>query len=219
MKTQFSFLASGPVFSLELPNDFSAVPYLSSPLLNGRGGRSFDFVPTEFDPGIGEAEDYVGTVTDKDGRSVEMWKRRDEPPLWWLRWILPSGVIHTHLREEDGVEFAETTASSLSIGETGSGTPVLLPDAPLEFGGSTAPGHQELATFVRPPRGAGWSVTLQRPGFVARGKTYVAPDRGPEGQYVARAGSKFGLELSITGDSLDEVRDLVASVDHSLSDS
>lgn len=46
----------------------------------------------------------------------------------------------------------------------------------------------------------------------------MAPDKGPEGQVVARAGAKYGLELSVTGDSVDGVRELVETVRRSLKD-
>jgi hypothetical protein len=98
VEVTFSFLVSGPAFRLLIPADFDPVPELNSPLYNGVGGRDFTFHPKQRDV---PAEGYVflGTISDRDGRAVELFERIEPPPIWWLRWPLNAGSLYTHLRE------------------------------------------------------------------------------------------------------------------------
>lgn len=197
METAFSFLASGPTFRLRLPADFDPVPELSSPLDNGRGGRSFIFIPSNRDEGVTDSVP-LGTLVDRDGRSVDLYERVAPPPLWRLRWQLRSGAVYTHLREEDGVEMAEVTVASVSIVEETTGrTPFVLAYPPLVFAGSSRPGYQEEAIYFSSARGDGWSVTLQRPSFMKPGTVAIAPKQNTGGLVAIKAGLDFGIELSV----------------------
>lgn len=192
----FSFLLAGPRFGLSLPGDFDGLATLSSPLANGKGGgRSFDFIPTSRDVGINDSVRQLSTVTDRDGRLVEVFERVGEPQQWYLRWPLFNGALYTHLRREDGVEMAAVTAQSLSVVEDAEGgTPSLLPNPPLHLGNMTWPGYQENARFYSSSR-AGWSVMLRRPGFLADGQVVVSPNVE---WMVLRAGTKYGVEVQVS---------------------
>jgi hypothetical protein len=98
----YSFLTTGPGYSFILPNDFDSRPTLSSPLENGRGGRSFDYVPAPRDQGNPSGSVLIDVLRDASDRAVELFWRLEEPPMWWLRWHLESGYLVSHLREEDG---------------------------------------------------------------------------------------------------------------------
>jgi hypothetical protein len=214
--TAFSFLTSGPKFVLQLAQDFESLPDLSSPVSNGRGGRSFDFVPSERDGGLSADEGtLIGTLTAGDGRAVELYERPERPLLWWLRWPLANGAIYTHLRKEDGLSFSDVTVASVSVVEDQSGgTPFVLLDPPLGFGASTSPGFQERAIWFSSARSTPWSVTLQRPGFVPSGKRYVA-----SGDFVSfQAGTAFGIDVQVTGSERVESQDLLDTVLASLTE-
>jgi hypothetical protein len=192
-EAKFSFLTAGPRFGLVLPDDFDTLPDLSSPLTikDGSGARSFDFVARPRDRGVEEPNRLLGTLTDRDGHTVELYERLEAPLQWYLRWILSAGVVYTHLREEDGVERAEQVVASLGIAENG-GAPFLLPERPLGRGVSTRPGYQELAVF-RSSR-IGWAIELQRPGFLAKGKVVQFPEGR---QVILRAGAAHGIEVTV----------------------
>ncbi|MDP9203302.1 MAG: hypothetical protein M3P26_15415 [Gemmatimonadota bacterium] len=191
---RFSFLTAGPMFELQLPIDFGPLPWLSSPLRNGIGGRSFDFVPTTIDQGLQDGSVLIDVLEGRDGRFVELYERPDPPLTRWLRWQLSNGAIYTHIREVDELRMASVTATSLSIVEDpAGGPPVIMPEAPLRVGASTRPGYQEIASFLSPSRGDGWTVVLQRPSFVPLGSQMIA-----SGDPVAiRAGSSFGIEVQV----------------------
>lgn len=214
-RTSFSFLTAGPTFAFLLPSDFDGLPDLSSPLTikQGSGARSFDFVARSRDQGVEEPHRLLGTLTGRSGHAVELYERLASPRQWYLRWILSSGVIYTHLRDEDGVERAETIVANLGIAGNG-GAPFLLPERPLGSGVSSRPGYQELAVFRSPSR-PGWAVTLQRPGFLDQG-TIV---RHPEGKKaIFRAGAKHGIEVVVFAEQdvsggREVIKDVVKSLD------
>jgi hypothetical protein len=204
LKTQFSFLLSGPRFTIEMPPDFTGLPILSSPLANGvGGGRSFDFVPTNLDVGIVDEIVSLGTTPDRDGRTVEVIERAGEPAQWYLRWTLVNGLLYTHLRKEDGVEMCAVTAAALSILEDeNTGLPLLVPSPPLEMGDMTWPGYQESARWHSPSRPA-WAIILRRPGFVRSGKVLVA---GVSSEATFRARAPLGVEIQVVADNFEEGR-------------
>jgi hypothetical protein len=213
----FSFLTSGPGYSLRLPSDFETLPELSSPVLNGHGGRSFDFVSTQRDFGLAdEGVVFLRALTAKDGHTVELYQRQEPPPVWWLRWSLRNGAIYTHLREQDGAAFADVTVASVSIVEDPSGgTPFVLLSRPLEFGASANPGFQELAIYFSASRGAMWTVALQRPGFVSSGSVLTSSGSEP----AVRAGTRYGIDVQVTsGTSLADAQDLMSTVLGSLAE-
>jgi len=205
---QTTFLSAGPRFRLDLPTDFFPRPKLSSPLNvhTTWGARSFDFIPWEIDGGMVE-DPLIETRTDRDGRLVEVHKQADPPPdVWWLRWPLQKGVLYTHLREEDGLEFADTVLRSLSILEEGPDADVfLLPEPPLRSAIAAQPGFDEAASFWS-SEGRPWSLTLRRPGFVADGQTLIARNLDPP---VLRAGTDFGIELAVVATDVSEGRSLL----------
>jgi hypothetical protein len=209
-EARFSFLTAGPKFRLELPDDFEPLPDLSAPLMIwDQGARSFDFVARARDTGPQEAHKTLGTLTSRDGYTVEIYERLDAPPQWYLRWILPTGSIYTHLREEDGVERAEAVVANLQI-VNGDGPPFLLPEGPLRRAVSSRPGYQELATF----RSSDLSRTIecQRPGYLSRGKFMRVPESK---RAIVRAGAGSDIEITVhAGTDVQDGRKLiVAAVD------
>jgi hypothetical protein len=213
VEAKFSFLTAGPTLRLRLPDDFDVLPDLSSPLTIGddQGARSFDFIAYSRDKGIQEPNRVVGTLTGRDGRSVEVYERLDPPQQWYLRWILSSGALYTHLREEDGVARAESIAASLGIVENG-GAPFLLADRPLGRGVSTNPGYQEIAIFRSLMRT--WVVELQRPGYLSRGRVMRLPNRE---QAIHRAGGPFQVEVTVQSEAdVEGGRELIKDVVDSL---
>lgn len=208
----FSFLVSGPTFRLTLPADFDPVPELNAPLYNGIGGRDFTFHPKQRDI---RAEGYVflGAVSDRDGRSVELFERIEPPPIWWLRWPLLAGSLYTHLREEDGVEMAEVTAASISVVETADGLPFVLPYPPLLVDMVRVNGFVEEVTYFSQQRGPMWSVTLRRPGFLLPGHVEVAPTVNTGGTVLITVGIGAGAEAMIlAGELLSDGEELATMV-------
>jgi hypothetical protein len=193
IEAKFSFLTAGPTLKFKLPDDFDVLPDLSSPVTIGddQGARSFDFITHSRDKGIQEPHRVLGTLTGRDGRTVELYERIDPPQQWYLRWDLAAGALYTHLREEDGVARAETIAVSLGIVENG-GAPFLLPDRPLGRGVSSTPGYQEIAIFRSSMRT--WVVELQRPGYVSQGRIMRLPNRE---QAIHRAGARSQVEVTV----------------------
>jgi hypothetical protein len=209
----FSFLAGGPRFELELPAYFDALPELDSPIFNGISGRSFTFLPQGRDQSVDVDSTFLRALVDAGGRTVEFYERVDPPQLWWLRWQLSTGALYTHLRSEDGVTMAEKTVGSISVVEdSDTGTPFLLPEAPLSLAASAAPGYQETAMYFSAERGEGWSVTLTRPGFVPAGSIAVAPTDNTGGLVVMRAGIGQGVELTVSAGRDNEAAEEVLSM-------
>jgi hypothetical protein len=202
--TSFSFLTSGPAFSLELPDYFEAIPELNAPLFNGIGGRDFTFFPADRDQRADDSV-FLRPLSDRDGREVELYRRVDDPPLWWLRWPLGAGALYTHLREEDGEQLAEATVKGISLVENNLGVPFLLPYPPMIFDMSGPHAVEEEAAYYSKTKGPSWSVTLRRPGFVALGDRLVAPLEDTGGVAVVRAGLGSGVEaLVIAGNDVEE---------------
>jgi hypothetical protein len=216
---QFSFLTSGPKFSVQIPVDFVEIPILSSPLVNGVGGRSFDYAPQSLDPGIDEAIEFVRSLSDPEGRKVELFWRLEPPPMWWLRWTLSNGALYSHLREEDGDEMADATVANLAIVEDPqTGAPFLIPSEPLRFVSSTAPTYQERAAFMTGQH-RDWNIVLQRPGFIREGSVYSAPAIVAGGAPVLRAGLRYGLEAQVwAGQDLTSCQEMLATIADSLSE-
>lgn len=212
MTTQatFSFLTAGPSFGLSLPDDFDDLPELSSPLTinHGYGHRSFDFLPAKRDTGAGESLTLIDTLTDRDGRRVDLYERLEPPRQWYLQWHLRNGCLYTHLREEEGPGAARTHVASLAIVERDGLPPFLLPEPPLAPGASPQPGYQEFAMFSadRPH----WSLMLNRPGYLAAGKVLRQPNTD---KVVLRGGARYGVEVIVHGgNEVDTARELMSTV-------
>ncbi len=210
MKTQFSFLTAGPTFNVTLPDDFEGMPELSSPLyIWDCGGRSYDFIPRERDDRTREDRKLLTVLKGRDGHTVEVYERLDPPRQWYLRWILSSGSLWTHLRDEDGIDRAEPIAANLGIVENG-GLPFLLPSGPIKRDTTTRPGYQEFANFF--PRASSWTVELQRPGELGEGRVMEVP-----GGMIFRAGAGYGIDALVHGgDNADEGRKLAEDTAASL---
>lgn len=188
---RFSFLTAGPRYAFDLPDDFDALPNLSTPLsFDGHGGRSFDFVAGNRDRGITEEHTVLRSETSPDGYEVDISERAGDPPQWYLRWRLPTGSVYSHIREEDGVETATPLIASLRI-VADAGLPFLLPEGGLRRAVSTRPGHQELATFFAPRND--WAVEFKRPGYVPAGKVMRVPRSGA----IYRAGVPADIEVTV----------------------
>lgn len=211
--TQFSFLASGPTFLVSLPEYLDPLPEMTTPLMNGHGGRSFDFIPYERDDPQWSELEFLRTLHDEAGREVELYERIEPPPVWILRWKLANGIIGTHLREVDGENWADITVSSLSIVETDGGLPFLLPEMPLRFLSTSAPGFQEEVSFFSKARGDGWSVTFQRPGFAQQSVIEQAPLENTGGMILLRTGLGHGVEVQVwSGLEFDTGREVIGTI-------
>jgi hypothetical protein len=215
----FSFLVSGPRFELALPDDFSAVPELSSPLSSGFGGRAFNFRPSELDTGIGSDGVVVESHRDAYDRQVDVFELVDPPLTWFLQWPLTLGALYTHLRELDGLSQATVVVNALEIVEEGNPTlPILLPSPPVRSVVSSQPGYHQAATYHSPTR-LGWTVTLKRPGFARKGEILLAPGRTGGDDVLLRTGADFGIEVQVTSaDDLVGGEDLIELVVDSVSE-
>jgi hypothetical protein len=191
----FSFLTSGPNYALHVPDGFAALPTLDSPLFNGIGGRSFTFIPAAEETSLDSDSTRLDDLVGGDGRTVEFYKRLEDPPLWWLRWPLTLGSVYSHLREEDGESFGPATASAISISEAASGLPFLSFAAPMKFGASAVPGFQETVRFGPADAKTARGLSLTRPGFLKRGEVR-AHGRNNDNLSQVRAGLDDGIELS-----------------------
>lgn len=210
---EFSFLASGPTFVVSLPEYLDSLPEMTTPLMNGHGGRSFDFIPYDRDDPPWSELMFRRMLHDEAGREVELYKRIEPPPVWILRWKLAFGVLATHLREIDGEDWADVTVSSLSIVETDAGLPFLLPKMPLRFLSTSAPGFQEEVSFFSRVKGEGWSVTFQRPGFARPAVIEQAPLENTAGMIVLRTGLGHGVEVQVwSGFEFDTGREVIDTI-------
>lgn len=208
--THFSFLASGPSFDVELPTYIDRLPELSTPLHNGIGGRSFVFIPQNRDVPP-EASSKVEDLVGGDGRPVEFYKRPGAPVLWWLRWPLTAGALYTHLREEDGVQMAQPTASAISVIEDdATGRPFITFTDPLTYAASANPGYLESVYYLSAQQGDGWGLRFQRPSFLAPTKAVTKDLTG--GGVLLRLGLGDSVEAQIwAGDAsaAGDARDLL----------
>lgn len=217
--TEFSFLASGPGFQVALPDYFDALPEMTTPLLNGHGGRSFDYIPYDrYEPPGADAE-FLRVLYDPNGRPVELYRRIEPPPVWMLRWSLTRGVLATHLREKDGESHADVTVASLAIVEAPNGLPFLLPESPLRFLATSAPGYHEEVSYYSKTKGDGWSITFQRPGFAGEGVILQAPPDNTDGMVALRTGLGGGVEIWVwAGYDLAAGQDTIGMVLRSFSE-
>ena len=212
---RFSFLTSGPLVRLELPEDFDDLPELTSPLSVGYGYRSFDFLPAHIDSAGGEGLKLIDTLTDRDGRVVELYERAEPPRQWYLRWILSNGALYTHLREDEGPERATEHVAKLGIEEREGLPPFLLPESPLANGASARPGYREESVY-RSRSNPRRIVVLNRPSYIAANKILRRP--GSADKISLRGGAKHGIEVTVHGgDDLDSARELMSTVLASLS--
>lgn len=200
VETQFSFMASGPLFQLSLPDEFEELPELTSPVANGAGGRDFQFFPAIHDHGL-EGCVRLDDLVDRDGRSVEFYSREDTPPLWWLRWELKRGAVYTHLREEDGVEMGPVTTKAVSVMEAKNGLPFLFLDSPLLFDINNPRTSFEEAMYFS--HDTGTFVVLTRPSFLEAGRVLQAPTEATV-QTVVRAGLGENVEALVTSPRANE---------------
>lgn len=211
----YSFLVSGPDFELDLPPDFETAPELASPLSN----RSFNFLPSGHDKGIGDDGFLVETVAGVGGRPVEIYELHEPPLTWYLRWQLENGALYTHHREEDGYDRTQVTAEHVEVVEHGSPViPFLFPTPPVTSSVGPVPGYQEWVTFHSAER-FDWSVTLARPSFMRAGDIRYNPQESAEGRVYLRAGTGLDIEVGVAA-STDESggRDLMGIVLDSLSE-
>jgi hypothetical protein len=197
---------TGPTLQLDLPDSFYELPKLSSPLLihDSWGARAFYFIPADLDDGMSDYE-YIGDLSDADGRSVDFYLRPEPPMQWWLRWELRSGFVYTFLKEEDGESYASTVAQAISIADDElPGSPFLLPIQPLRLAVAPRIGYGEHAGFGS---SLGLGVSVRRPGFLPEGKTMVKSDGAGTS---LRAGAPDGCEVRVfAGHDVEEGRHLL----------
>jgi hypothetical protein len=204
----FAFLLGGRCYSLILPDDFEALPELSSPV----SARSFDFVRPEHDV---DPPDPIDSLEGRDGRQVEVAVLTEDPPQWSLRWELSDGALYTHVRGADGGrERAEVVASSITIRDGACGpAPEIEVHPPLEASASEPP-YQENASFTSLQRKE-WTVIIERPSRLPPGKTVVRA--GDFGGFSAEKGTEMGLLVSVfVPTTEDDARGLLGMVADSL---
>jgi hypothetical protein len=213
-EAKFSFLVSGPILSLSIPEEFAGLPELSSPLVNGVGARSFNFLTPQRDK-MPTNFSFIRTLIDPQGRVVELYDWRNDPPQWFLRWPLKGGSLWTHLREEDGPDLADSIVGNLDIVEDSStSAPFLLPNPPLRSAVSSRAGYHESATYFSSTR-SGWKLKLQRPGHLVPGQTMMLPQE-ISSVVVMRGGAANGVEIVAVGSDLGGVRDVLQTAASSL---
>lgn len=130
------------------------------------GGREAIFWPAQLDEFPGEPDFRLEKIaTAPSAETLEVWGREGDPPLWWLRWHLPTGYLMMHLREEDmlvggvkrcteGIEFA------YAVGEA-----TLLPQGLVRRAVSSRPGYGERIIFHGAREGSmgGGMLVVERP--------------------------------------------------------
>src|SRR4051794_37286765 len=89
-RLEFSFLTSGPMIAFDVPQELSALSELHSPIISGRGARSWVYTPNpegaELIDHLAAAGTSLGQLEDLDGRAVSLYRRLDPPLTWWLTW-------------------------------------------------------------------------------------------------------------------------------------
>lgn len=212
-RLQFSFLTSGPAMQVDTDASVQSLPELSSPVINGAGGRSFTFSPNPQGAvildGLRAQSEFLTQYETRDARIMFVYRRIEEPLLWWLLWELPNGCVASHLREQDGADQAAVTASALEIIDEPP-TPTLLLGSPLLPAVSDSPGYVESAFFL--PRDASTQVSLRfiRPGFLADGQFVT---NVTDNWVTVRAGAGEGTEAQIfmPGTDVQEAQTLLAA--------
>jgi hypothetical protein len=201
----FSFLTSGPTFTVEIPTGLQSVPELESPLVSGIGPRAFVFTPDPegqlLSEGMSREGELLRTLTGPGGRVVQLYRRLDPPLTWWLHWRLSGGVLTTHLREYDGVDRVDGLVENLSVVEDGP-TPFLLLSGSLRRGVNGVPGYQERASVWTADTDL--TVTFLRPGFVSPGRVTASRSGG---RIHLRAGAIGGMEMQVSAASAEEARE------------
>lgn len=205
----FSFLTTGPEYSLQVPSEMPAVPYLHSPIVSGGGARTFAFTPSPAAEEVAGRMAVEGTLlrelSDRDGRQVQLYRRAEDPPVWWLVWTLRSGCLTTHLREQDkGADLADAVVGSISVSDDRP-TPFIFLFPPMRLGVSARPGYQEDAITLREEAdGGAVRIIVVRPGYIPEGE--VVAD-STTGFARLRAGALDGLEVQVESTSgMDEAR-------------
>lgn len=214
-RSALSFLAAGPEFRVDIGGPFGATPSMNVPLYNGVGDRDFTFIARHLDVSPDEGHRHLGTLEGGDGRHVGLYKRTQDPPLWWLRWELEAGSLWTHLREEDGEAFGATTARAIEIIERDDGLPFVLFGEPMRFAAKAYPGSQEEIMFHS---GDGYAIglSLTRPGFAKRGS--VAAVRSDDGDvHQVRVGAALGIDVSCWGKDENTALEVAKATASSLS--
>jgi hypothetical protein len=215
MGTEVSFLTSGPFFSFERHQEFDSLPELSSPIDNGKGGRSFDFVPAFRDTGITEPHEVIERTKDAEGHVVDVVERTGEPQQWYLRWYLSNGCLYTHVRgEDDGIGMIKATLDAISVVETPGRVPFVLVDPPFTRGASADPGYQEVVRYFSGQIGDAWTLECRRPSFLRDGIMMGLPEGT---QTVLRAGTPFGVEVvALTDVTETQTKEILFAVVESL---
>jgi hypothetical protein len=211
LSRSFSFLGAGPEISIDLPPSFEGLPELSTPIANGVGARSFDFVPNHRDPGPPQGYELIRTLRGQDGVVAELydWPYR-EPLQWFLRWPLDAGSIWTHLRAEDTIAQSDVIVRSLEIAVDGQGLPMVFPSLPMTLAVSARAGFQEIAAYFD-ATDPGNRITLQRPGYLSEGQSRLLPE-GFRDYVLLRCGLSYGIEAIIRADHLERAEEILGGV-------
>lgn len=203
------FLTSGPPLSLSIPASLFPTPILSSPISIHREGRSYTYTPIEIADRFATPDfEQLAQVEGRDGREIAVYFRVEAPAIWFLEWELDTGLLVTHVREEDGGESAAVVvASSLEVVEEPDGLVTLLPERPLARAASRRPGYSETIVFVDDPNTLGRALELRRPGSMQANVTRAEPPHG------MRMGTELGVDLITSGFTLEDAESILAAAD------
>lgn len=197
-----SFLTSGPPLALQLPAEFAAPPVLATVIDAGRGGRECIYWPAELDRFPGEEQfDREDDAPARAGVAAQVWRRKADPLLWFVRWELPGGAVMMHLRDDDlEVGGPHLIAGHVQVLQQ-DGVVAVLPDPPLQRAVSRRPGYAERITFyATTPDGAmsGPALLLERPGARRAGAAQRIETGGPE--HVLARGTGRGIDVTLAVD-------------------
>lgn len=213
---EFSFLTSGPTFQASVPDILDRRAQLSSPILSGAGPRTFTYSPgvygDELISGMRRDGVPIDTIQDRSGHQVEILRRPNDPPIWWMLWAFPHGALSTHLRGIDGgPDRAVAIAGATEVIEQ-SGHAYMFLYEPLMTAVSSRPGYQDEAALWSSDTSMG--LTFVRPGFLSPGRMVSDETAGAT---RIRLGASGGLEIQVSSQTtLEEARSIAADIGRSL---
>lgn len=201
----FHFLTAGPSFTAELPPVIESSAFRTATAviaIRRDANREFHYVANRIQEeqasDIFKDHELVDENVADGGIPFRTYRRTVEPVIWTLEWELIYGRLYSHLRAEDGREYAAVVARSLRIGEPGEPIPYLLPEPPLVRVSDRRPGYQEIVSYYDRARAPRRALVFARPGSARAGQVTVG------GGATSRGGSHEGIDVVLEGDWGDD---------------
>lgn len=202
------FMSAGPSMSLALPIELDvADTEVACPLyIRPSVARMYVYATGRLEKlhteGFHANYAYEGDFDGPAG-SMQLWRRVDDDG-WGLIWILPEGVLTSHLRSQDGTDGVAELARSIDMDISKGLAPLLLPANGVKIGVQARPPYQDSLRFFDDVRSPKLTVSLLRPGVLGSGAHRDLGDR-----YVT--GSLAGLDVEVIGwgDSNGSIAQLV----------